>query len=115
MQTPHWMQAIVCVTSSIASAGTVYSRSAGGSSAGISHGVTRRIFFQCTDSMSVTRSFTTGMFAIGSMTITPSRAVSCASPTLVLQASAERPLIRTPHEPQIAARHEQRIAIDPSS
>ena len=33
----------------------------------------------------------------------------------VLQASAERPLMRTPHEPQIAARHEQRMAIEASS
>jgi hypothetical protein len=33
----------------------------------------------------------------------------------VLHASAERPLIFTPHEPQIAARHEQRMAIEASS
>ena len=37
-QTPQWMQAIDWVTSIIASAGTMYSRSSGGSSAGSSHG-----------------------------------------------------------------------------
>ncbi len=31
------------------------------------------------------------------------------------QASVGRPFTRTPQEPQIAARHEQRIPIEPSS
>ena len=114
-QTPQWMQAIAWVTSSIASAGTMYSWPSGGSSAGTSHGTTRRTFFQCTASMSVTRSLTTGMLPIGSTVITPSRPRSAASPMRVLQASAERPLMRTPHEPQMAARQEQRIAIEASS
>jgi hypothetical protein len=39
-QAPHWMQLTDCVTSSIDSGGTTYSRS-GGSPAGSSHGVTR--------------------------------------------------------------------------
>src|SRR6266542_584425 len=65
---PHWMQPTDCVTSSIDSGGTTYSRS-GGSPSGRSHGVTRRIFAQWVDSMSVTRSLTTGMFAIGSTTL----------------------------------------------
>ena len=114
-QTPQWMHAIACVTSSMASAGTMYSWPSGGSSAGTSHGTTRRTFFQCTASMSVTRSLSTGMLPIGSTVITPSRPRSLASPMRVLQASAERPLMRTPQEPQIAARHEQRIAIEASS
>ena len=57
----------------------------------------------------------TGMFPMGSTVMKPSRPVAAASPILVLQASAERPLMRTPHEPQIAARHEQRMAIEASS
>ena len=69
---PHWMQAIVCVMSIIDSAGTMYSRS-GGSPSGISHGVTRRIFFQWTASMSTIRSLITGMLPIGSTWIVPSR------------------------------------------
>src|SRR5215217_3703106 len=67
-QAPHWMQAIDWVMSIIDSGSTTYSRS-GGSPWGSSQGVTRRIFFQCVDSMSVTRSLTTGMLPIGSMTI----------------------------------------------
>ena len=67
-QAPHWMQAIDWVMSIIDSGGTTYSRS-GGSPSGSSHGVTRRIFAQWVDSMSVTRSLITGMFAIGSTTI----------------------------------------------
>src|SRR5690348_9830465 len=67
-QAPHWMQAIDWVTSIIDSGGTMYSRS-GGSPSGRSHGVTRRTLVQCVDSMSVTRSLTTGMFPIGSTTI----------------------------------------------
>jgi hypothetical protein len=106
---------VAWVTSSIASAGTMYSWPSGGSSAGTSHGTTRRTFFQCTASMSVTRSLTTGMLPIGSTVMKPSRARSAASPMRVLHARAERPLIRTPHEPQIAARQEQRIAIEASS
>ena len=113
--TPHWMQAIAWVTSSIASAGTMYSLPCGGSSAGSSHGTTLRIFFQCTASMSVIRSLITGMFPIGSTVIAPSRDPSAASPMRVLQASADLPLMRTPQEPQIAARQEQRMPIEASS
>ena len=107
------MQAIDCVTSIIDSGGTTYSRSGGGPSA-ISHGVTRWIFFQWTASMSTIRSLSTGMLPIGSTTIAPSGAVSAAVSRCVWQASVGRPLMRTPHEPQIAARHEQRIPIEPS-
>ena len=110
---PHWMQAIVCVMSIIDSGGTMYSRS-GGSPSGSSHGVTRRIFFQWTASMSTIRSFRTGMLPIGSTTITPSAAFSKASSRCVWQARVGLPLMRTPHEPQMAARHEHRMAIDPS-
>ena len=121
-QAPHWMQAIDCVTSIIDSGGTMYSRS-GGSPSGSSHGVTRRIFSQCVDSMSVTRSLRTGMLPIGSTTIgsvspepLDSRfAHSEASPIWVLQPSPDWPLIFIPHEPQIAARHEQRTDSEPSS
>ena len=112
-QAPHWMQAIVCVTSIIDSAGTMYSRS-GGSPSGISHGVTRCIFFQWTASMSTIRSLRTGMLPIGSTRIASSAAVSAAWSRWVWQASVGLPLIRTPHEPQIAARHEQRMPIEPS-
>src|SRR5688500_19168704 len=59
-------------------------------------------------SMSVTRSFSTGMLPIGSTVIAPFFARSAASPMRVLQASADLPLMRTPQEPQIAARQEQR-------
>ena len=52
----------------------MYSRS-GGSPSGSSHGVTRRIFFQWTASMSTIRSLITGMLPIGSTVITPSRRV----------------------------------------
>ncbi len=114
-QTPQWMQAIAWVTSSIASAGTMYSWPSGGSSAGSSQGTTRRTFFQCTASMSETRSLITGMLPIGSTVIAPLRARSAASPMRVLQASADLPLMRTPQDPQIAARQEQRMAIDASS
>ena len=58
---------------------------------------------------------TTGMLPMGSTVIAPSRPPFAASPMRVLQASAERPLIRTPHEPQMAARQEQRMAIEASS
>ena len=61
-QAPHWMQAIVCVTSIIDSIGTMYSRS-GGSPSGSSHGVTRWIFFQWTASMSTIRSLMHGHVA----------------------------------------------------
>src|SRR3954469_9171223 len=113
-QAPHWMQAIVCVMSIIDSAGTMYSRS-GGSPSGISHGVTRRIFFQWTASMSTIRSLITGMLPIGSTWIVPSEERSAALSRCVWQASIGRPLMRTPHEPQIAARQEQRMPIEPSS
>ena len=93
----------------------MYSWPSGGSSAGSSHGTIRRTFFQCTASMSETRSLITGMLPIGSTVIAPSRALSAASPMRVLQASADLPLMRTPHEPQMAARQEQRMAIEPSS
>src|SRR5215210_2418740 len=131
-QAPHWMQAIDWVTSIIDSGGTTYSRS-GGSPLGRSQGVTRRIFVQWVDSMSTTRSLSTGMFPIGSTTISglpPFEAVlsppacaptawlsakDCASSSIVLQASVDCPLIFIPHEPQIAARQEQRTASEPSS
>src|SRR3954463_3826413 len=71
------MQAIVWVTSTIVSRGTMYSRSGTGC-LGMSHGVTRRIFFQCTASMSTMRSLMTGMLPIGSTSMTPSRARRCA-------------------------------------
>ncbi len=67
-QAPHWMQAIDWVMSIIDSGSTMYSRS-GGSPAGSNHGVTRLIFCQCVDSMSVIRSLITGMFPIGSTII----------------------------------------------
>ena len=118
-QAPHWMQAIDWVMSIIDSGGTMYSRS-GGSPSGSSHGVTRRILVQWVDSMSVTRSLITGMLPIGSTTIgsdPPScrLANSLASPIMVLHASVDWPLIFIPQEPQIAARHEQRTAREPSS
>jgi hypothetical protein len=62
------MQAIDWVTSTMFSCGTMYSRSGIGSWL-ISHGVTRRIFFQCTASMSTIRSRITGMLPIGSTVI----------------------------------------------
>jgi hypothetical protein len=125
-QAPHWMHAIDWVMSIIDSGGTTYSRS-GGSPSGSSHGVTRRILVQWVDSMSVTRSLITGMFPIGSTTIAvrPLALVSSAtawlsakpwaSSSIVLQARVDWPLILTPQEPQIAARHEQRTASEPSS
>ena len=67
-QAPHWMQAIDWVMSIIDSGSTMYSRS-GGSPCGSSQGVTRRIFSQWVDSMSVIRSLITGMLPIGSTTI----------------------------------------------
>src|ERR687898_3026620 len=105
-QAPHWMQAIDWVTSIIDSGGTMYSRS-GGSPAGSNQGVTRRILAQWVDSMSVTRSLITGMFAIGSTTIGSDPpflrlAARCACPIWVLQASVDWPLIFTPQEPQMA-------------
>src|SRR5919202_2036609 len=112
---PQWMQAIDCVMSIIDSGSTTYSRS-GGSPSGSSHGTTRWTFFQWTASMSTIRSLITGMLPIGSTVILPSGACdsSAALDSLVLQGSDDLPLIRTPHEPQIAAWHEQRIASDPS-
>src|SRR4051794_5030939 len=112
---PQWMQAIDWVMSIIDSGSTMYSRS-GGSPSGRSHGTTRWTFFQWTASMSTIRSLMTGMLPIASTTILPSgsRELSVAVDSLVLQASDDLPLIFTPHEPQIAAWHEQRIASEPS-
>ena len=107
------MQAIDCVTSTMFSCGTMYSRSGIGSRL-MSHGVTRWIFFQWTASMSTIRSLITGMLPIGSTSMTPSREPSRARSRWVWQASPGWPLMRTPHEPQIAALHEQRIPIEPS-
>ncbi len=136
-QAPHWMQAIVWVTSTMFSWGTMYSRSGIGSLL-TSQGVTRWIFFQCTASMSTIRSRITGMFPIGSTSITPAGVVSpapdppslvpaaspgfqpvpcaraAASSRWVLQASPGLPFMRTPQEPQIACWQEQRIPIEPS-
>jgi hypothetical protein len=67
---PHWMHAMDCVTSTIASRGTRYSRSGIGCFSS-SHGVTRWIFFQWTASMSTMRSLMTGMLPIGSTSMTP--------------------------------------------
>src|SRR3954453_3193406 len=103
------MHAIDCVMSIIDVGSTMYSRSGGGPS-GSSHGTTRWIFFQWTASMSTTRSLSTGMLPIGSTVTAPLGAFSAASLIRVLQASADLPLIRTPQEPQIAARQEQRMA-----
>ena len=66
--------------------------------------------------MSTIRSLSTGKLFIGSTTIAlPSPAILAASEIRVLHASAVLPLMRTPHEPQIAARHEQRMPIEASS
>src|SRR4051794_41975440 len=108
------MHAIVCVVSVIDSAGTMYSRS-GGSPSGISHGVTRRIFFQWTASMSTIRSLITGMLPIGSTWIVPSDEASAALSRWVWQASIGRPLTRTPQEAQIAPRQGERGAHGPAS
>ncbi len=64
--------------------------------------------------MSTIRSLITGMLPIGSISITPSVAPRLAASRWVWQASAGSPLTRTPHEPQIACRHEQRMPIEPS-
>ena len=79
-----------------------------------SHGVTRCTFLQWTASMSTIRSLMTGMFPIGSISITPSCAPRRAASRWVWQSSAGSPLTRTPQEPQITWRQEQRIAIEPS-
>ena len=76
-QAPHWMQAMDCVTSIIASRGTTYSRSGIGSWL-MSQGVTRWIFFQWTASMSTMRSLRMGMLPIGSTSMTPSLACAAA-------------------------------------
>ena len=110
---PHWMQAIVWVTSTMLSLGTRYSRSGTGCLAN-SHGVTRLIFFQCTASMSTIRSLSTDMLPIGSTSIASSRADRAAASRCVWQASAGAPLTRTPQEPQIAWRQEQRMPMEPS-
>src|ERR1700748_997883 len=122
-QAPHWMQAIDWVMSTIDSGSTMYSRS-GASPCGRSQGGTRRIFSQGGDSMSVTRSWITGMLPIGPITITlfslapPTAeaflsASSWASPIWVWQPRPDWPLIFLPQEPQIAARQEQRTASAP--
>ena len=125
------MQAIVWVTSTMFSCGTMYSRSGTGSWL-ISHGVTRWIFFQWTASMSTIRSLITGMLPIGSTSITcgflpgsvfsPSSGFqptpwprAAASLRWVLQARPGLPFIRIPHEPQIACWQEQRTLIEPST
>ena len=93
----------------------MYSRS-GGSPSGSSQGVTRWTFFQWTASMSTIRSLITGMLPIGSTVILPSAwECSAAHSRCVLQASIGLPLTFTPHDPQMAARHEQRMPIEPSS
>jgi hypothetical protein len=112
-QAPHWMQAIDCVTSTMFSWGTMYSRSGTGS-LGMSHGVTRCCLRQWTASMSTIRSLITGMLPIGSTSMTPSRDAAAALSRCVWQARPGWPLMRTPHEPQIAALHEQRMPIEPS-
>ncbi len=65
--------------------------------------------------MSTIRSLSTGMLPIGSISITPSFADALAASRWVWQASDGSPFTRTPHEPHIAWRHEQRIPIDPSA
>jgi hypothetical protein len=55
------------------------------------------------------------MLPIGSISITPPRAPRLAASRWVWQASDASPFTRTPHEPQIAWRHEQRIPIEPSN
>ena len=85
----------------------------------------RWTFFQCTASMFTIKSLRTGMLPIGSTVISPSRRMSArceirtgsaaASDSFVLHASFAWPLILTPQEPQIAAWHEQRMPIEPST
>src|SRR5690349_18014172 len=115
LQAPQWMHAIDWVMSIIDSGSTMYSRS-GGSPSGSSHGTTRWTFFQWTASMSTIRSLITGMLPIGSTVITPfgSCDSSDALDSFVLHASDDLPLIFTPHEPQMAAWQEQRMASEPS-
>src|SRR4051795_10723166 len=114
-QAPHWMQAIDWVMSIIDSGSTTYSRS-GGSPSGSSHGTTRWTFFQWTASMSTIRSLITGMLPIGSTVMIPPGACDSSDELeiFVLQASDAFPLIFTPHDPQMAAWHEQRMASEPS-
>ena len=100
-QAPHWMHAIVCVTSTMFSCGTMYSRSGIGSLL-TSHGVTRWIFFQWTSSMSTIRSLSTGMLPIGSTSITPSREEASALSRCVWHASAGLPV--DPHAARAADR-----------
>ena len=71
-------------------------------------------FFQWTASMSTIRSLITGMLPIGSTVIFSSVERASASSRCVWQARPGWPLMRTPQEPQIAARQEQRIPIEPS-
>src|SRR2546423_5262638 len=104
LHAPQWMHAIDWVMSIIDWGSTTYSR-AGGSPSGRSHGTTLCTFFQWTASMSTIRSLSTGMFPNGSTTIVPSPSSddSSASRSFVLHASDDLPLMRTPHDPQIAA------------
>lgn len=76
--------------------------------------MTRACFFQWTASMSTIRSLITGMLPSGSTVILPSLERFSASDRCVLQARPGLSLIRVPHDPQIAARQEQRIPIEPS-
>ncbi len=55
-----------------------------------------------------------GMLPIGSTSMTPSLAVAWARSRCVWHARPGWPLMRTPQEPQIAARQEQRMPIEPS-
>ena len=121
-QAPHWMQAIVWVMSTIDSGGTIRSRS-GGSPSSSSHGVTRRIFVQwrrlhvgdqVLDHRHVPHRLDDDRL-LGLALALARLANSCASPIWVRQASVDWPLIFTPQEPQIAARHEQRTDSEPSS
>ena len=111
---PQWMQAIDCVTSIIDSGGTTYSRSGGSPCREqprhdpldllpvdrvhvhdqvLQH---RHVAHRLDDDRAVVR-------------------LRGRSLSLVLHASFACPLTRTPHDPQIAAWHEQRIPIEPSS
>ena len=114
-QAPHWMQAIVCVTSIIDSGGTMYSRSGG-----VALGQQPRR--DALDLLPVDRVHVDDqVLEHGHVAHRLDRdrrrrgAVSAAaSSRCVWQARSGLPLMRTPQEPQIAARHEQRMPIEPS-
>jgi len=108
------MQAIVCVTSTIASFGTRCSRSGMFASSVNSHGVTRWIFFQWTASMSTIRSFSTGMCHRLDLDDAVLRGLQrgvemgvAGQPGLAVDSHAARPADRR-------RRHEQRMPIEPS-